>query len=91
MGLFKDRRDNSVHDLSAGPQTFKGYADYAKSKVGQADMKAQGKGIIQRKIVAPIVGKAADKQNRNRPITVAKKGSTYTANDGSIQSWDSDF
>ena len=86
--MFKDRRDNSIKDLSKGPVTFKNHAAYAKSDAGQANLKQQGKGLIARKVVAPIAAKIADKVNGNKPITVAKKGSTYTDRSGNTQSWD---
>ena len=88
MGMFKDRRDNSVQDLAKGPVTFKNHAAYAKSAAGQADLKAQGKGFITRKVVAPLAAKIVDKANGNKSITVAKKNSTYTDRNGNLQHWD---
>lgn len=74
MALFKDRRDNSIQDLSAGPTVFGGYHDYVKSAAGQADLKASGKGFLARKVGAPLMARIADKANKHQPITVQKKG-----------------
>ena len=74
MPQFKDRRDNSIQELSEGPVTFKNLRAYAKSNAAQADLKAQGKGFIARKIGAPIMAALGDSARGNKPVTIQKKG-----------------